>query len=106
MVRSSTDMRAARLIYKIVAFVAVWVAAAYVELGTPAFIALLIAAMFTCGTGEKWSSDASAYSVFNDGERVAGTLSAEQIDGQMRNGGHAVRTKSCLLYTSDAADDM
>ena len=93
MVRSSRDGLVARRAVRMIAFVGVWAAAAYVEFGTPAFIVLLIVAMFSCGSGEKWSSDMSAYSVFNDGEQIAGTLSVEQIDGQMRNGGHAVRTK-------------
>ena len=47
--------------------------------------------MFTCGTSEKWASQSSAYSVFNGGEQIAGTLSARQVDEQMRNGGHARR---------------
>ena len=78
--------------WAVIVFAVVWCAGAHVEFGVPTFIGLLIFAMFSCGTGEKWSSQASAYSVFNDdGNRIAGTMSAEQIDGQMRNGGHAVR---------------
>ena len=95
MVRSSQDTHvwAARTASKAVAFGAMWYAGVHVGLGVPAFIGLLIVAMFTCGTGEKWSGQASAYSVFNDGERITGTMSAEQLDGQMRNGGHAVQSK-------------
>lgn len=73
---------------KAVAFAAAWGAGVYAGFGVPAFIGLLILAM-SVGTSERWASDASAYSVFNDGTRIAGTLSADQLDEQMRNGGHA-----------------
>ena len=78
---------------KLAAFGLVWYVGVRCEFGTPTFIGLLIVAMFTCGTGKKWSSEPSAYSVFNGGERINGTLSADMLDGQMRNGGHAVRSK-------------
>merc|ERR1712087_226033 len=70
-----------------VLFVGVWFAAAFVGFGTPAFILLLIIGMFACGTSRKWEGQPSAYSVFNDGVRLTGTLSADQVDAQLRNGG-------------------
>ena len=87
MVRSAESGRYS----KVAAAGIAWYAGIYVGLGTPVFIGLLILAMFTCGTSEKWPSQSSAYSVFNGGEQIAGTLSARQIDEQMRNGGHARR---------------
>jgi hypothetical protein len=50
--------------------------------------------MFTIGTSERWAADSSAYSVFNDGVSITGTMSAHQIDEQMRNGGHSMRAPS------------
>mmetsp|Transcript_46687 Transcript_46687/g.99582 ORF Transcript_46687/g.99582 Transcript_46687/m.99582 type:complete len:155 (-) Transcript_46687:89-553(-) len=79
------------LLAKAAVFAALWFAGVSVSFGTPVFIVLVIVAMFTCGTSQKWRGDASAYSVFNDGVRIAGTMSADQIDAQMRNGGHAPR---------------
>ena len=76
---------------KAAVFATIWAAGVYVEFGVPVFLALVIFAMFTCGTGEKWAGEASAYSVFNDGQHIAGTMSADQLDAQMRNGGHAPR---------------
>ena len=76
---------------KAAVYAGIWCAGIYIEMGVPVFMALIIYAMFTCGTGEKWSGETSAYSVFNDGNQLAGTMSAEQIDAQMRNGGHAPR---------------
>jgi hypothetical protein len=73
------------------AYAAILYAGVYLEFGVPVFLALVIHAMFTCGTSDRWAGDASAYSVFNDGERIAGTMAAEDIDAQMRNGGHAPR---------------
>ena len=88
MVRSSTTPLHVKLA-KAAAYGGVWYAGAYVEMGVPTFLALAIYAMFTCGTGTKWAGDASAYSIFNDGESIAGSMTAAQIDAQMRNGGHA-----------------
>ena len=88
MVRSSATPLHVKLA-KAAAYGGVWYAGAYVEMGVPTFIALVIYAMFTCGTGTKWAGDASAYSIFNDGENIAGSMTAAQIDAQMRNGGHA-----------------
>ena len=87
MVRSATPLHVK--LAKAAAYGGVWYAGAYVEMGVPTFIALVIYAMFTCGTGTKWAGDASAYSIFNDGENIAGSMTAAQIDAQMRNGGHA-----------------
>lgn len=72
-------------------YASVWCLIAWAGFGVPGFILVCILAMFRAGTKERWSSEASAYSVFNRGERIAGTLTAEQIDGQLRNGGHAAR---------------
>ena len=88
MVRTSTTPLHVKLA-KAAAYGGVWYAGAYVEMGVPTFLALAIYAMFTCGTGTKWAGDASAYSIFNDGENIAGSMTAAQIDAQMRNGGHA-----------------
>ena len=88
MLRSSTTPLHLKLA-KAAAYGGVWYAGAYVEMGVPTFLALVIYAMFTCGTGTKWAGDASAYSIFNDGENIAGSMTAAQIDAQMRNGGHA-----------------
>ena len=86
MVRSSAAPRHA-VLTKAAIYAAIWYAGVCVEMGVPVFLGLIIFAMFTCGTSEKWAGDASAYSVFNDGERIAGTMTAEQVDAQMRNGG-------------------
>ena len=72
-------------------FAAAWGVGVYAEFGVPVFIGLLIFAMFTIGTSERWAADSSAYSVFNDGVSITGTMSAHQIDEQMRNGGHSMR---------------
>ena len=94
MVRSATTPLTVRLA-KACAYAAVWYLGVYVKLGVPTFFALVIFAMFTCGTGERWAGDSSAYSVFNGGgERIAGTMTAEQIDAPMRNGGHAPRQEN------------
>ena len=93
MVRSA---RAAPLVNlgKAAAFAAAWGLGVYAEFGVPVFIGLLIFAMFTIGTSERWAADSSAYSVFNDGVSITGTMSAHQIDEQMRNGGHSMRAPS------------
>lgn len=68
------------------------------------FIALCIVAMFA-GTRERWQSEKnrSAYSVFNEHvERIAGTLTAAQIDGQLRNGGHTARDEQGLALRNNA----
>ena len=88
MVHSSTTPLHVKLA-KLAVYASVWYAGAYVEMGVPTFLALTIYAMFTCGTGTKWDGDASAYSIFNGGENIAGSMTAAQIDAQMRNGGHA-----------------
>ena len=82
-------------VIKAVIFAGIWYVGVCVEMGVPVFLALTIYAMFTCGTGKRWSSEESAYSVFNEGSKsIAGTMTAAQIDAQMRNGGHAPRTQS------------
>ena len=95
MVRSA---RAAPLVNlgKAAAFAAAWGLGVYAEFGVPVFIGLLIFAKFTIGTSERWAADSSAYSVFNDGVSITGTMSAHQIDEQMRNGGHSMRAPSLL----------
>ena len=70
--------------------VVLWLVAAWAGFGVQGFIAAAILGMWRLGTRERWQSETSAYSVFNaGGARIAGTLTAEQIDGQLRNGGHA-----------------
>jgi hypothetical protein len=67
-----------------------WWMGARAGFGMPAFIALTCGALFFFGTSERWAADTSAYSVFNtNGRRIAGTMSAEQIDAQLRSGGQA-----------------
>ncbi|EOD28458.1 hypothetical protein EMIHUDRAFT_204337 [Emiliania huxleyi CCMP1516] len=75
-------------ILRAAAFAVAQATGAAIGLGGPTFIALAILAIFTCGTGQTaWrSGGASAYSVFNGGERIAGTLHAEQLDQQIRHG--------------------
>lgn len=90
MVSSAATPRRAKA-FKVALYAAAWYAGCYVEMGVPVFLALAMYALFTFGTGERWAGDASAYSVFNDGERITGTMTADQIDAQMRNGGHAPR---------------
>ena len=89
MVRSATrtwaQTFAAALPYAVAFGAAVWAG-----FGAPAFIALSVLAMFRLGTSQRWQNDTSAYSVFNaGGTRIAGTLTAEQIDGQLRHAGHS-----------------
>mmetsp|Transcript_71905 Transcript_71905/g.159953 ORF Transcript_71905/g.159953 Transcript_71905/m.159953 type:complete len:143 (-) Transcript_71905:344-772(-) len=94
MVRSSRTSRAA-LGAVLAAALGIQILAARAEFGVPVFLGLLILGMFTLGVGERWAGDTSAYSVFNrDGVRLAGTLTAEQIDGQMRRGGGADATSA------------
>ena len=91
MVRSSSSSWA-QVATRSLPYLAAWCASAWAGFGVPGFIAVCTFAMFQLGTKERWSSESSAYSVFNaGGTRIAGTLTAEQIDGQLRNGGHAVR---------------
>ena len=85
-----------QVLIKLLPYILAWAAAASLDFGVPAFLALCIVAMFS-GTRERWQSEnnRSAYSVFNErGERIAGTLTADQIDGQLRNGGHAARDQA------------
>ena len=87
MVKSAGARRSQNLLLGMAMLVAWW-AAARQGFGMPAFIGLACVAMFCIGTSERWAGDASAYSVFNtNGRRIAGTMSAEQIDAQLRSGG-------------------
>jgi hypothetical protein len=54
--------------------------------GMPYFILTLIASVLTWGLGERrWSHEVSAYSIFNKDQReLAGTLSARQIERELR----------------------
>jgi len=91
MVKSARPSRTRQGV-KVAAFFAAWYAGVYVGLGVPVFLGLLIIAMFTCGTSEKWQGEESAYSVFNDGKRIAGTMTADQIDEQLKHGGQPLQS--------------
>lgn len=100
MVRSAS---AGRLVYYGIYFSAAsfvqWMAVK-AGFGVPAFIAICILCICTVGVGERWTSEASAYSVFNKGgTRLAGTLTAEQLDAQMRSAGQARAESASLDHT-------
>ena len=85
MVVSSTPSRSRRAAW-ILAAACAQLAACYAGLGLPAFILLCILLLSRL-TRERWAGETSAYSVFNPrGQRIAGSLTAEQIDGQLRGG--------------------
>lgn len=71
-------------------WLAICVALYYHGLGVLAFFLSMFVAMYVFGLRDKFDSEqtASAYSVFNrNGQAIAGSLTATQLDRQLRGGG-------------------
>ncbi|KAK9800331.1 hypothetical protein WJX73_004053 [Symbiochloris irregularis] len=58
---------------------------AYFELGPP-FVLLTITCLIFFNLGTRTAGEASAYSVFNNGRRLPGQLTADELDRQLRQG--------------------